>query len=586
MAVLAKRGRFLVAESFFPLGGTRERGSRMVMERDARAQVGDLILVRPSKGKGHARLLGRIGRPDVAGDVLEALMLDRGLRRRFDPAVERAGNKARDQGVDEDVPRRDLTSLTTFTIDPVTAQDFDDAISAEALDDGKTRVWVHIADVSAYVSPGSLVDREAARRATSIYLPGRVEPMLPASLSNDACSLVPGQERAAVTVELVFDGPRVERAAFYRSRIRSDVRLDYDRVDRIFAGEEVAEQPWATPLAAARVVAAALHERRLAQSALELDTSEPEFRFDAGGHVSESSPSEQTESHRLIEHLMIAANEQVARLLDERAVPTLYRVHEQPDGESALRLVEQLASLGVPTPPVAEHMSSSEAADVVAACSRAVSQHTRGTGHTPSGALRGRDALTFLVLRALKQAYYSPKNLGHAGLGLTRYCHFTSPIRRYPDLVAHRALLSAVGGGEVQPRAGDLEEVGTWSSAREREAISLERLGDRIARAFLLERQLFERGWDETFDGEVSGLIGAGAFVRFGGTQSGAQAAHEGLMPLRRLRGDWWKLNEQGTILTGERTGETIRLGDPVRVKVERIETARGRVDLVPAGGT
>ncbi|CAN5616182.1 hypothetical protein BH20ACT17_BH20ACT17_05850 [soil metagenome] len=578
MAVLAKRGRFLVAEPFFPLGGTRERGSRMVMERDARAQVGDLILVRPSKGKGHARLLRRIGRPDVAGDVLEALMLDRGLRRRFDPAVERAGNKARDQGVDEDVPRRDLTSLTTFTIDPVTAQDFDDAISAEALDDGKTRVWVHIADVSAYVSPGSLVDREAARRATSIYLPGRVEPMLPASLSNDACSLVPGQERAAVTVELVFDGPRVERAAFYRSRIRSDVRLDYDRVDRIFAGEELAEQPWATPLAAARVVAAALHERRLAQSALELETSEPEFRFDAGGHVSESSPSEQTESHRLIEHLMIAANEQVARLLDERAVPTLYRVHEQPDGESALRLVEQLASLGVPTPPVAEHMSSSEAADVVAACSRAVSQHTRRTGHTPSGALRGRDALTFLVLRALKQAYYSPKNLGHAGLGLTRYCHFTSPIRRYPDLVAHRALLSAVGGGEVQPRAGDLEEVGTWSSARERDAISLERLGDRIARAFLLERELFEQGWDREFDGEVSGLIGAGAFVRFGG-------AHEGLLPMRRLRGDWWELNEQGTMLTGERTGQTIRLGDPVRVKVERVEAARGRVDLVPVEG-
>ena len=583
VAVLAKRGRFLVAEAFFPLAGTRERGSRMVMERDTRATVGDLILVRPSKGKGHARLLRRIGRPDVAGDVLEALMLDRGLRRRFDPAVERAANKARDEGIDEGVQRRDLTALTTFTIDPVTARDFDDAISAELLEDGRTRVWVHIADVSAYVSPGSLVDREAARRATSIYLPGRVEPMLPEALSNDACSLVPGQERAAVTVELDFDGPRVERAAFYRSRIRSDVRLDYGRVDRVFAGkEQVAEQPWATALTAARRVAAALHERRLAQSALELETSEPEFRFDPGGHVAESRPSEQTESHRLIEHLMIVANEQVARLLDERAVPTLYRVHEQPDGESALRLVEQLASLGVATPPVGEHMSSSEAAEVVAACSRAVSQHSRRTGHTPSGAPRGREALTFLVLRALKQAYYSPKNLGHAGLGLTRYCHFTSPIRRYPDLVAHRALLSAVGGGEAQPRAGDMEEAGAWSSARERDAIKVERLGDRIARAFLLERELFERGWDETFDGEVSGLIGAGAFVRFGGTPFGAQAAHEGLLPLRRLRGDWWELNEEGTILTGERTGETIRLGDPVRVKVERVETARGRVDLVP----
>jgi len=641
VALLCRRGRLLVAEPFFTDSptGWGGRGSRLTMERDARAGIGDLVLVRPSKGAGRARLLRRIGRPDVAADVLEALMLDRGLRRRFDPAVERAADEMRDRGVDEDSQRRDLTGLTTFTIDPATGLDFDDAISAERLDGGRIRVWVHIADVSAHVAPGTAVDREAARRATSVYLPGRVEPMLPEALSDDACSLVPMRDRSAVTVELDFDAARVRRAAFYRSTIRSDARLDYDRVDRIFAGDEVAQEPWAAPLDAARDVAAALqerrlaqsalaletsepefrfdrdghvaesrpseqteshrlvehlmiaaneqvarllHERRLAQSALELETTEPEFRFDPGGHVAESRPSEQTESHRLVEHLMIAANEQVARLLDDRAVPTLYRVHEQPDGESALRLVEQLASLGVATPPVAEHMSSAEAAEVVAACSRAVSKHVRRTGHTPSGAPRGRDALTFLVLRALKQAYYSPKNLGHAGLGLTRYCHFTSPIRRYPDLVAHRALLSAVGGGEIQPRPGDMEEVGAWSSARERDAISLERLGDRIAGAFLLERELFERGWDEEFDGEVSGLIGAGAFVRFGGTPFGAQAAHEGLLPLRRLRGDWWELNEAGTILTGERTGETIRLGDPVRVKVERVETARGRVDLVP----
>ncbi len=431
-----------------------------------------------------------------------------------------------------------------------------------------TRVWVHIADVSAYVAPGSLVDREAARRGTSVYVPGRVEPMLPEALSNDACSLVPGEERAAVTVELDFAGAEVKRVSFHRSLIRSDERLDYERVDRIFAGMQAALEPWAAPLAAARAVSAALHERRLAQSALELETSEPEFRFDAGGHVAESRPSEQTESHRLIEHLMIAANEQVARVLAERGVPALYRVHEQPDGESALRLVEQLASLGVATPPVREHMTPPEAADVVAACSRLVGQHVQRTGH-------GREALTFLILRALKQAYYGPKNLGHAGLGLTHYTHFTSPIRRYPDLVVHRALLSAVAGGDQAPRGADMEEVGTWSSAREREAMQIERLADRVARAFMLERQLFEGGWDREFDGEVTGLIGAGAFVRFGG-------GHEGMLPLRRLRGDWWELNEHGTILTGERTGETLRLGDPVRVRVERVETARGRVDLAP----
>ena len=569
VATVDKRGRFVVAEPFFTRSGAGERGGRMILERDAQAKIGDLVLVRPAKRAGAAaKVVRRLGRPDIAADVLEAFMIDRGLRRRFDPAVERAARTARDEGPDLEVTRRDLNALTTFTIDPVTARDFDDAISAERRDDGRTRIWVHIADVSAYVRPGSLVDREAARRGTSVYIPGRVEPMLPEPLSNDACSLVPQQERAALTVELDFEGAEVVRARFYRSTIRSDARLDYEQVDRIFAGEDEPLEPWATPLAAARAVAVALHERRLRQDALELETSEPEFRFDRGGHVAESRPSEQTESHRLIEHLMIAANEQVARLLSERGVPSLYRVHEKPDGESALRLVEQLASLGVATPPVREHMTPTEAAEVIAACSRAVTQHVARTGH-------GRDALTFLILRSLKQAYYGPKNLGHAGLGLTHYTHFTSPIRRYPDLVAHRALLSAVGGGEDAPRASELDETGVWSSARERDAMSIERMADRIARAFLLERELFENGWDQQFDGEVTGLIGAGAFVRFGG-------GHEGLLPVRRLGGDWWELNEQGTILTGERTGETLRLGDPVRIKVERVETARGRVDLVP----
>jgi ribonuclease R len=566
VALLEKRGRFLVAEPFF------ERGGRIVVDRDPRARVGDLVLVRRrGHGRGHAKLLRRLGRPDVAADVLEALMLDRGLRRRFDPAVEREAEQARDRGgARDDVPRRDLTALPTFTIDPATARDFDDAVSAERLDGGGVRVWVHIADVSAFVTPHSLVDREAARRATSVYVPGRVEPMLPEALSDDACSLVPGLERLAVTVEIDLVAGEARRSSFYRSIVRSDERLDYDRVDRVFAGRERAAEPWAEPLAAARDAAAQLARRRARGTALELvDNPEPEFAFDPRGHVVAAEAQHHTESHRLIEHLMIAANEQVATVLESRSIPALYRVHERPDPVAVRRLVDQLASLGVATPPVPELLAPSQAAEIVAECSRLVDEHVRRTG-------RGRLGLTFLVLRALRQAHYMVRNLGHAGLGLTRYCHFTSPIRRYPDLVCHRGLLSAVGGGEQAPPAAGLEEGGAWASARERDALRLERDADRVARCFLLERGLFESGWEREWEGEVSGVIGAGAFVSFGD-------GHEGLLPVRRLRGDWWELNEEGTVLHGERSGRAIRLGDRVRVRVDRVEAARGRVDLLPA---
>jgi ribonuclease R len=418
------------------------------------------------------------------------------------------------------------------------------------------------------VPAGSLVDREAYRRGTSVYVPGAVEPMLPEALSNGACSLVPGQDRLAVTVEMDLADAEVERAAFYRSTIRSNERLDYERVGRILAGNERAAEPWAAPLAAARAAARALDEARATRGALVIESTEPDFDFDRAGNVLAAHATVQTESHRLIEHLMIAANEQVATALDESRTPALYRVHERPDPEAVRRLVEQLASLEVPTPPVPKHMSPQQASDLVAEVSVLVDRHVKRVGH-------GRWALTTLVLRALKQAAYHPRNLGHAGLHSPRYCHFTSPIRRYPDLVCHRALLSLVGGGEEPPVSSRLEETATWASARERDAMAIERAADDIARCFLLERELFETGREQAWEGEVIGVIGAGAFVAFGD-------GHEGMLPVRRLRGEWWELNEEGTILFGTRSGKAIRLGDQVRVQVERVEAPRGRVDLVP----
>jgi ribonuclease R len=610
---------------------------------------------KPPKGGRRTRVVWPPQQRESARDAIEELMRERGLARRFEQGVERAARSARERGPRVAVgppARRDLRELATFTVDPVTARDFDDAVSAERLQDGAVRVWVHIADVSAYVREGSPVDVEARERGTSVYVPGAVEPMLPEALSSDACSLVPGRERAAVTVEMDVHGAQVRRTAFYRSTVRSDERLDYDRVDRIFAGGEPAREPWAQPLAAAREASAALgRERARRAGALTLDSEEPEFVFDADGEVAEVRGRVQTESHRLIEHLMIAANEAVARELERRGVPCLYRVHARPQAASVERLMDQLASLGVATPPLPPQLSPTQAAELVGEASRLLEAHVLRTaararaGDTAVAPSGGRRALSTLVLRALQQAYYSPRNLGHAGLGSTCYCHFTSPIRRYPDLVCHRALLSTLGGPERAPRAGALEQLGEWTSLREREAMELERDADDVARCFALERELLREGWERSFQGEVVGLIGAGAFVAFGRTaeQDTLEGGYryEGMLPVRRLaaamaqrgsgredrdgppaqeggagsgngrsgrpgagplraaRGDsgagrrggggsgahppvreWWELNEQGTVLRGERSGMTLRLGDPVAVRVGRVDLRRGRVDL------
>ncbi len=262
---------------------------------------------------------------------------------------------------------------------------------------------------------------------------------------------------------------------------------------------------------------------------------------------------------------MIRANELVAALLAGRRREALYRVHERPDPQSISLLLAKLADLGVPTPPAPETLSPGQAAELAGAISERVTEYVRQSG-------RGTEAFPALVLRSLKQARYDPQNLGHSGLASPAYCHFTSPIRRYPDLVVHRALLRELGSSD-EPLPEDLAALAEHTSAREREAAAIEYEADAICLAWLLDGVLFERGWEEPFEGEIVGLIGSGLFVRFGDV-------FEGFLPARRLRDDYFELNPLGTALQGRRGGRSYRLGDGISVRVEKLEKSDGKVEL------
>jgi ribonuclease R len=532
-----------------------------------------MALVELGRGRGRAKVVRELGDPRRAADVVAALLEDREVRLGFSRRIEGEASEAADRAARLDFDRRDLRELATFTVDPASAHDFDDAVSASRTDRG-VKLWIHIADVAAHVRPGDALDEEAHRRANSTYVPGLVAPMLPHTLSSDACSLAPDVDRQAVTseIELSEDG-RVVSASFHRSLIRSDARLSYDQLEQIFAGSERPPEVIAEPLALAREAAAAVAARR-PRASLEVESFEPEFRFE-DGQVTGAHSVPQTEAHRLIEHLMILTNERVAELLERRRIPTLYRVHEQPDPERIKWMIEQLSALDIPTPALPDTISPQQAGDLAGEASRLVAREAERRGH-------GREAYTSLVLRSLKQAHYADRNLGHAGLGSPAYSHFTSPIRRYPDLVAHRGLLAAIRAGEEAPTAEGLAALGAQCSERERDATRTERDADSVCATFLLERELFERGPDTRFEGEVSGVVGAGAFVRFGGALADV---YEGFLPARRIGGrERYELDRSETMLLGSRGGGAIRIGDPVTIGVDRLDAPRGRVDLLPEG--
>jgi ribonuclease R len=590
-ALLAARvtrwGKFWSLE---PLFGD-ERG--YLVARGGRApHADDVVLAVPAK-RNRMLIVEVLGTTKDLPAVLKGLEVARGVSRELPAeASDEAAALAAGGKRGPDLGRRDLGDLPTFTIDPDTARDFDDAISVRAEGAGY-RAWVHIADVSFYVDPDGPIDAEARQRTSSLYLPLWAEPMLPAELSSGLCSLVEGEPRKTVTVEFTFDaGGRRTSVAFYRSTIVSDHRLTYGFVDGVLAGRvppglaplgeggpapvggaaPAGDEALTGHLLLAAGLAGKLRAARFARGALQIGSFEPEYRFDAEGELMAAEQRLESPSHSLVEEFMLAANEAVAQFLLGRHARAVYRVHEPPEAAAIEALLDAMEELDIPTPPFPSGHAAT-AADVGGALRRLSETLPRISAREH----RGRLAFSQLLLRSLKQARYDPENLGHFGLASAGYLHFTSPIRRYADLVVHRALLAQLGDDGLELSPGELADIAARCSTMERTIAKIELTADDIALAFLLERRLQKDGWDSEFEGEIVGLIGGGVFVHFGDS-------FEGFIPVRHLSDEYLSESRFGTAFVGSASGRRYRLGDRIRVRVVRVDRVAGKVELLPAG--
>jgi len=533
------------------------------------ARDGDVVVAVPRRGRGRAgeptaRVVEVLGPPGEPEADFRAVVWRRRLPLEF-PEKVLAEAEAPEPGLrrEERSRRVDLTDRLFLTIDPATARDHDDAVCVEPLaagDQAGHRLWVAIADVSHYVPEGSALDREAQRRSNSVYFPDRAIPMLPERLSGDLCSLRTGVERPVMCVELEVDGRgRVGRRSFYPAVIRSRAGLDYERAAEVMEGRGDAELPaeGVEQLRAFAVVARRLERRRFAAGSIDFDLPSAEIVLGDAGHPVDIVEQPRTVAHRAIEEAMLAANRAVAETLAAARIPTLYRVHEPPAPADIEELEELLAAFGLLG---RRKEGPLEPRDVARALQKVAGR--------PEERL-----VNVVTLRAMRQARYATRNQGHFALAFELYCHFTSPIRRYADLVVHRALRDLLAADEparrrAEARGAGLDLVATRVSQRERVAEAAEReMVDLKKCAFMAQRV------GEEYDGTITGVARHGFYVTLD------PFFVEGLVHVATLKG-YAVLDERSHALVIRGTRERFRLGDRVHVLVDAVDQVKAWINL------
>ncbi|MDD3920412.1 MAG: ribonuclease R [Eubacteriales bacterium] len=534
-------------------------------DKSCKAKSGDKVaakILRYPDGRRPmvAAIVDVLGNKDDADTELRSIMRQYGLSEQFPKAVLTAANRVpQTVSSDESITREILRDRMIVTIDGADAKDFDDAVSCERLKNGNWYLGVHIADVSAYVPEDSALDREAYQRGTSVYLSGKVLPMLPEALSNGICSLNEGVDRLTLSCFMEIDTTgRVVRHKLSQTLIRSRHRLVYEDVTKLLAGDGAMEQKYADAspmLHELERLAAVLQQKRVQRGSIDFDLAEADIKLDAKGRVLSIDKAERGVANHVIEECMLIANETVAKYMQELHTPILYRVHEAPGKEKLTELNAFLGTLGY---------GLKNMKDIQPRALQRVLDAAKGS--------KEENIVNKVVLRSMQKARYCETCLGHFGLAAKQYCHFTSPIRRYPDLLVHRALKEVLCGTMTEKRkaklAAKLPEAAEQTSARERVAVEAERAVEDYRKCAYMKEHI-----GEEFMGVISGVTSFGFFVELENTV-------EGLVKNALLDDDAYEYDEKNYRIKGRNRDRQYRLGDTVRVRADRADTETRNIDF------